>query len=116
MLHKSCAPRAGEFMLSRYQEVVEIVLRYKASRERLIKRTVVALLPLLAAYSPERFAQQHLPEVTAFFLSILPLPSERGPGEPDQAMPVTSLAGKVDSTPGEAQSSFPFAEEIAAAI
>jgi hypothetical protein len=37
--------------------VVEVVMRYKDSREKLIRRAVIALLPCLAAFAPERFAQ-----------------------------------------------------------
>lgn len=48
---------AGEFLLARYREVVETVLRFKDSREKLIRRAVIALLPRLAAFAPERFAQ-----------------------------------------------------------
>lgn len=47
----------GEFLLARYREVVETVLRFKDSKEKLIRRAVIALLPRLAAFAPERFAQ-----------------------------------------------------------
>lgn len=47
----------GEFLLARYREVVETVLRFKDSKEKLIRRAVISLLPRLAAFAPERFAQ-----------------------------------------------------------
>ncbi len=40
----------------RYKEVVEAVFKYKDSKEKLIRRAVITLLPRLAAFSPERFA------------------------------------------------------------
>lgn len=41
----------------RYKEVVETVLRFRDSKEKLIRRAVIVLLPRLAHFAPERFAQ-----------------------------------------------------------
>ena len=68
----------GEFLLARYREVVETVLRFKDSREKLIRRAVVALLPRLAAFAPERFAQDYLARCIAHLLAVLRHPGERG--------------------------------------
>ena len=43
----------GEFMLSRYKEVAETVLRLHDSRERIVRRSVVELIPKLAAFAAE---------------------------------------------------------------
>ncbi|DBA66640.1 TPA: hypothetical protein ACH3X2_002209 [Trebouxia sp. C0005] len=70
----------GEFMLARYREVVETVLRFRESKERLIRRAVISLLPRLAAFAPERFAATYLKQCTNYLLSVLKFPSERGVG------------------------------------
>lgn len=68
-------------MLARYREVVETVLRFRESKERLIRRAVISLLPRLAAFAPERFAATYLKQCTNYLLSVLKFPSERGVGE-----------------------------------
>ena len=70
----------GEFMLARYREVVSTVLSYTRSNEKLIRRAVIQMLPRLAAFAPERFARMHLQPCTAYLLSVLRNPSERGAG------------------------------------
>lgn len=39
----------------RYKEVVEAVFRFKDAKEKHVRRAVLALLPRMAAFSPERF-------------------------------------------------------------
>lgn len=43
----------GEFMNSRFKEVCDTILRYRDHKEKIIKRTVISLLPRLAAFSSE---------------------------------------------------------------
>jgi len=70
----------GEFMLARYREVCETVLRFRDSKEKLIRRAVITLLPRLAAFAPERFVQTYLKQATDHLLTVLAVPSERGAG------------------------------------
>ena len=58
-------------MLARYREVVETVLRFRDSKEKLVRRAVIKLVPRLAAFAPERFATTYLKTCTDFLLSIL---------------------------------------------
>ena len=62
---------AGEFMLARYREVVETVLRFRDSKEKLIRRAVIALIPRLAAFAPERFAATYLRVCSEHLLGVL---------------------------------------------
>ncbi|KAK9863722.1 hypothetical protein WJX84_006709 [Apatococcus fuscideae] len=70
----------GEFMLARYREVVDTVLAFRESKERLIRRAVITLIPRLASFAPERFAVAYLRPCTDFLLSVLRNPGERGVG------------------------------------
>jgi len=83
----------GEFMLARYREVVETVLRFRESKERLIRRAVISLLPRLAAFAPERFAATYLKQCTNYLLSVLKFPSERGVGGSLHHTPWLGLLG-----------------------
>ena len=70
----------GEFMLARYREVCDTVLRLRESKERLIRRAVIALIPRLAAFAPERFLRSYLKQSTEYLLSIMASPSDRSVG------------------------------------
>ena len=70
----------GEFMLSRYKEVAETVLRLHDSRERVVRRSVVELIPKLAAFSPRRFAESYLEQSMALLLAAIQTPGERDAG------------------------------------
>ncbi|BDA44527.1 Serine/threonine-protein kinase TOR [Coccomyxa sp. Obi] len=70
----------GEFMLARYREVVEIVLHFRESKEKLIRRAVISLIPRLAAFAPERFAATYLSTCTDYLINIVKTPNKRGPG------------------------------------
>lgn len=50
----------GRFMVPRFREVCDTVLRYKDARERLVSRTVTVLLPELAEFCPGAFVQYYL--------------------------------------------------------
>eukprot|EP00798_Chlamydomonas_sp_ICE-L_P022752 gene22752-29919_t len=68
----------GEFLLARYKEVVETVLRFKDSKEKLIRRAVITLLPRIAAFSPERFSTEYLSKSINHLISVLKHQPERG--------------------------------------
>jgi FKBP12-rapamycin complex-associated protein len=55
-------------------------MQFRESKERLIRRAVVNLLPRLARFSPERFAGTYLPTATQHLIGILRNPAERGVG------------------------------------
>eukprot|EP00882_Tetradesmus_deserticola_P018605 GHRQ01019983.1.p1 GENE.GHRQ01019983.1~~GHRQ01019983.1.p1 ORF type:complete len:439 (+),score=205.09 GHRQ01019983.1:451-1767(+) len=82
----------GEFLLARYREVVETVLRFKDSKEKLIRRAVIRLLPRLAAFAPERFAQDYLHKCIAHLLAVLKHANERGSSFAALADMASSLA------------------------
>ena len=70
----------GEFMLSRYKEVAETVLRLHESRERIVRRSVTELIPKLAAFSPRRFAETYLSASASLLLGTIRSPIERDAG------------------------------------
>ena len=70
----------GEFMLARYREVCATVLRFRDSKEKLIRRAVITLLPRLAAFAPERFVRSYLKQSTEHLLTVLANSFERGAG------------------------------------
>eukprot|EP00898_Chlorokybus_atmophyticus_P008681 jgi/Chlat1/8814/Chrsp90S08148 len=67
----------GEFMLARYKEVVETVLKYRDHREKLIRRSVTALIPRLAKFSPDRFVMSYQQVCMAHLVNVMKSSNER---------------------------------------
>ncbi|PHT27110.1 Serine/threonine-protein kinase TOR [Capsicum baccatum] len=66
--------KTGEFMMSRYREVAEIVLRYLEHRGRLVNLSITSLLPRIAHFLHDRFiCMNHI-------LHVLKIPAERASG------------------------------------
>ncbi len=59
------------FMRERFPEVCQTILKYKSNPNRLIRRTVIMLLPRLAAYFPDQFVQNYLPLCMDYLLDTL---------------------------------------------
>ena len=72
-------------MLARYREVCDTVLRFCESKEKVVRRAVVALIPRLAAFAPERFARSYLDSSTRYLLAVVAVPAERGAGGCERA-------------------------------
>ena len=62
-------------MLARYKEVVDAVLNFRDawndSKDHLLRRAALGLMPRLAAFAPERFASSYLNTCTHFLLAAL---------------------------------------------
>uniref|UniRef100_A0A6N2L582 Serine/threonine-protein kinase TOR n=1 Tax=Salix viminalis TaxID=40686 RepID=A0A6N2L582_SALVM len=70
----------GEFMMSRYKEVAEIVLRYLEHRDRLVRLSITSLLPRIAHFLRDRFVSNYLEICMNHILAVLRIPAERGSG------------------------------------
>lgn len=64
----------GEFMMSRYREVADIVIRYLEHRDRLVRLSITSLLPRIAHFLRDRFKTHYLTVCKQCFNSILSLP------------------------------------------
>lgn len=62
---------AHDFMQDRFREASDLVLRYKDSKERIIKRTVIMLLPRFVATSPDVFVHAYLERSMRYLLECL---------------------------------------------
>lgn len=60
----------GEFMMSRYREVAEIVLRYLEHRDRLVRLSITQLLPRIAHFLRDRFVTNYLTVCLPQFISL----------------------------------------------
>ncbi|GAB2218008.1 hypothetical protein Droror1_Dr00001223 [Drosera rotundifolia] len=70
----------GEFMMSRYGEVAEIVFRYIEHRNQLVRQSITSLLPHIAHFLRDRFVTNYSKICMKHILSVLKRPSERATG------------------------------------
>ncbi|KAK4762122.1 hypothetical protein SAY87_030006 [Trapa incisa] len=70
----------GEFMMSRYREVADIVVRYLEHRDRLVRLSITSLLPRIAHFLRDRFKTHYLKICMQHILAVLQLPAERASG------------------------------------
>ncbi|KAD4584827.1 hypothetical protein E3N88_22428 [Mikania micrantha] len=71
---------SGEFMMSRYREVAEIVLRYLEHRNPLVRLSITSLLPRIAHFLRDRFVSNYLTICMNHILAVLKIPTERASG------------------------------------
>ena len=68
---------SGDFMAPKFAEACDLVLKYKDSRNKLVRRTVIALLPRLAQYQPDAFISGYLDTILSHLIESLKVASER---------------------------------------
>jgi len=61
---------AGEFLHSRIKEITERVFQYKDHSDRLIKTTMISLLPTLAKIGGKEFLSESLSATMSYLLSV----------------------------------------------
>ncbi|KAJ9705357.1 hypothetical protein PVL29_003411 [Vitis rotundifolia] len=67
----------GEFMMSRYREVADIVIRYLEHKDRLVRLSITSLLPRIAHFLRDRFVTNYLKICMDHILTVLRQPAER---------------------------------------
>ena len=66
-------------MYPRFAETCETVLRLRNHREGLIRRTVINLIPILAAYDPPDFINYYLDQSMTHLIGQVQIDKERKP-------------------------------------
>ena len=70
--------KGGMYMQGiRYRESCELVLRYKDHRDSIIRREVVTMIPILAAYTPPEFTNNYLHQCMLHLQGLLKRDKER---------------------------------------
>ena len=85
--------KGGMFMTDRYHEACDMVLRYKDHRDPLIRRQVVALIPIVASYAPRDFVNGYLHKFMTHLSGQLRKEKDRNPS----FIAVGKVAGAVGS-------------------
>jgi FKBP12-rapamycin complex-associated protein len=67
-------------MKENFLDSAEQILRFKSHRDSLVRSTVITLIPTLAAYDTQTFAEHFLHKAMGHLLTQLEKPSERSFG------------------------------------
>eukprot|EP00601_Ochromonadales_sp_CCMP2298_P001577 CAMPEP_0173176150 /NCGR_PEP_ID=MMETSP1141-20130122/4293_1 /TAXON_ID=483371 /ORGANISM="non described non described, Strain CCMP2298" /LENGTH=339 /DNA_ID=CAMNT_0014098443 /DNA_START=164 /DNA_END=1179 /DNA_ORIENTATION=- len=67
----------GDFMIPRFKEVCRSIMLLKDHRSRLVRASIVSLLPSLAELCPDAFARAHMDEAVEFLLKSAKTPDLR---------------------------------------
>ena len=68
-------------MKDSYSDTAEMILRHRNHRDQLIRKTVVTLIPVLAAYDSQQFSENFLHRAMGHLLEQLMKPTERSSGK-----------------------------------
>lgn len=73
-------------MKENFLDAAASILNFKSHRDALVRKMVITLIPTLAVYDPQTFAEHHLHQAMAHLLTQLDKPNERSVGTlPSQA-------------------------------
>jgi FKBP12-rapamycin complex-associated protein len=64
-------------MEGHFKELCDTFLRYRDSKEKVIRKTVVTLLPRIAAISPDAFAKEYLNTCVSYLMTVMKKDVER---------------------------------------
>eukprot|EP01116_Phalansterium_solitarium_P018594 TRINITY_DN4988_c0_g1_i2.p1 TRINITY_DN4988_c0_g1~~TRINITY_DN4988_c0_g1_i2.p1 ORF type:complete len:2361 (-),score=824.80 TRINITY_DN4988_c0_g1_i2:390-7472(-) len=67
------------YLRERYEPVCQTTLRFRDSRERMIRKTVIALIPQLALFNPGAFCSHYLADTMNHLMNLLRKEQERAP-------------------------------------
>ncbi|PHT28676.1 Serine/threonine-protein kinase TOR [Capsicum baccatum] len=82
----------GEFMMSRYREVAEIILRYLEHQDRLVRLSITSLLPRMTHFLRDQFVTNYLTICMNHILHVLKIPTERA----SRFIALGEIAGALD--------------------
>jgi serine/threonine-protein kinase mTOR len=67
-------------MRDTFLDAAEQILNFKTHRDPHVRKMVITLIPVLAGYDTQTFAEHHLHKAMAHLLSMLDKPTERNFG------------------------------------
>ncbi|KXS11006.1 FAT-domain-containing protein [Gonapodya prolifera JEL478] len=79
LVYRELLTHTAKFMDAYYRDASDTILRYRESRDTLVRRTVISLIPAIAAYDVAVFVDNYLNACMAYLLSQLKRERERSP-------------------------------------
>ena len=63
--------KSGDFLKERFNGLGQTVLVYKEHRDKIVKRSVIEVLPRLAKFSPEKFIFNYFEPTMQYLLNLI---------------------------------------------
>eukprot|EP00007_Cunea_sp_BSH-02190019_P005820 CAMPEP_0174239676 /NCGR_PEP_ID=MMETSP0417-20130205/15613_1 /TAXON_ID=242541 /ORGANISM="Mayorella sp, Strain BSH-02190019" /LENGTH=2416 /DNA_ID=CAMNT_0015318639 /DNA_START=113 /DNA_END=7359 /DNA_ORIENTATION=+ len=101
--------RPPDYFRRNYGELVELVLRYKSHKDKIIRHCVIQLVPLLADLSPDNFVNHHVRDLMNFLLEALKHDHER-------SFALLALGQTVKAISGYVYKIGPYVESVITAV
>lgn len=70
-----------------FQPICDATLKYRDSKEVVIRKAVITLIPNMATYNPDGFEEHYLKSCMAYILQALHKPTDRDIGESTRPCP-----------------------------
>ncbi|KAI6023936.1 hypothetical protein PISMIDRAFT_679672 [Pisolithus microcarpus 441] len=77
LMYRELLLRGDTFMREAFLDTAEQILRFKSHRDNLVHKTVITLIPTLAAYETHTFTEHYLHKSMGHLLTQLEKPNER---------------------------------------
>ncbi|KAI6164648.1 phosphatidylinositol 3-kinase [Pisolithus thermaeus] len=77
LMYRELLLRGDTFMREAFLDTAEQILRFKSHRDNLVHKTVITLIPTLAAYETQIFTEHYLHKSMGHLLTQLEKPNER---------------------------------------
>lgn len=69
-----------QFMKEYYITTGEHIMRFRGSKDTLVRQTVISLIPTLAVYDPPWFIERFMHQCMGHLISLLDRPADRARG------------------------------------
>jgi FKBP12-rapamycin complex-associated protein len=73
-------------MRENFMDTAESILRFRTSRDPLVRKMVITLIPTLAVYDTQTFSEHFLHKAMGHLLTLLSKSHERAFGTSDQSL------------------------------
>jgi FKBP12-rapamycin complex-associated protein len=77
LVFKELVKKGGIFIQDKYDAIFETSFKYREHKYNIIRQEVTHIVPLLAAYNPQKFAERYLHRTLLFYLTQLKEENER---------------------------------------
>lgn len=77
LTYRELLMHAGMFMKEAYVDTAETILKLRASRDALVRKTIITLIPTLALYDTQTFTEYFMHKAMGHLLEQLSKPAER---------------------------------------
>lgn len=77
LVYKGLVKKGGMFIQEKYDSIYETTFKYREHKYNVIRQEITKIIPLLAAYNPQKFVEKYLHRTFSFYLLQLKEDNEK---------------------------------------